>query len=64
MTHHRWTDLPSEQINDAVARRFITADSVTLGRFELKKGGIVPTHQHVNEQLSMVMSGARRNCWA
>ena len=58
MTHHRWTDVPSEQINDTVARRFITGDSVTIGRFELKKGGSVPTHAHVNEQLSMVMSGA------
>jgi len=55
---HRWTDVSSEPINDHVARRFITADSVTLGRFELKKGGIVPMHSHVNEQLSMVMSGA------
>ena len=57
MTHHRWLDVPSEQINDTIARRFITADSVTVGRFELKKGGVVPSHAHVNEQISMVMSG-------
>ena len=58
MSHHRWADIPSEQINDTVARRFITGDSVTIGRFELKKGGVVPTHAHANEQVSMVMSGA------
>ena len=58
MSHHRWADVQSEQINDTIARRFITGDSVTIGRFELKKGGVVPTHAHVNEQLSMVMSGA------
>ena len=57
MIHHRWADIASEQINDTVARRFITADSVTVGRFELKKGGVVPTHAHPNEQISMVMSG-------
>ena len=55
--HHRWADVPNEQINDAVARRFISGDSVTIGRFELKKGGVVPSHAHVNEQISMVMSG-------
>jgi quercetin dioxygenase-like cupin family protein len=57
MNHHRWADVPNEQINETVARRFITGDSVTIGRFELKKGGVVPSHAHANEQLSMVMSG-------
>jgi quercetin dioxygenase-like cupin family protein len=60
MNHHRWVDVPNEQINDTVARRFITGDSVTIGRFELKKGGVVPSHAHVNEQISMVMSGVVR----
>jgi quercetin dioxygenase-like cupin family protein len=55
--HHRWVDVASEQINETVARRFITGDSLTIGRFELKKGGIVPSHAHLNEQISMVMSG-------
>jgi quercetin dioxygenase-like cupin family protein len=58
MKHHRWIDTPSEQINETVARRFITGDSLTIGRFELKQGGVVPWHAHVNEQISMVMSGA------
>jgi quercetin dioxygenase-like cupin family protein len=57
MNLHRWVDVPSEQINETVARRFITGDSVTIGRFELKKGGVVPSHAHANEQISMVMSG-------
>ena len=57
MNHHRWADVPNEQINETVARRFITGDSVTIGRFELKKGGVVPSHAHANEQISMVLSG-------
>jgi quercetin dioxygenase-like cupin family protein len=60
MSHYRWSDVPSEQINDTVARRFITGESVTIGRFELKKGGVVPSHTHVNEQVSMIISGALR----
>src|SRR5476649_1398274 len=57
MAHHRWVDVESEQINESIARRFITGDSVTVGRFELKQGGIVPPHSHANEQVSIVLSG-------
>src|SRR6266705_3495355 len=50
-------DVLSERIPDAIARRFITGDSVTGGRFELKQGGHVPSHSHANEQVSIVLSG-------
>jgi unsaturated pyranuronate lyase len=56
--HHSWSDVPSEQINSSIARRFISADRVTIGRFELKSGGVVPQHSHEAEQISMVISGA------
>src|SRR3954447_1311600 len=58
MNHYRWADVASDQITDAIARRFITGDSVTVGRFELKQGGRVPSHSHANEQISIVLSGA------
>jgi quercetin dioxygenase-like cupin family protein len=58
VVHHRWSDLAPEQLNPAVARQYITADRVTIARFELKRGGIVPRHAHENEQVSVVLSGA------
>jgi quercetin dioxygenase-like cupin family protein len=58
--HYRWADVTSEQINETIARRFITGDGVTIGRFELKQGGVVPSHSHVSEQISIVLSGALR----
>jgi quercetin dioxygenase-like cupin family protein len=58
VTHHRWTDLPGEQINPSILRQFITGDRVTIARFELKRGGLVPRHEHENEQISVVISGA------
>jgi quercetin dioxygenase-like cupin family protein len=57
-THHRWAEVPAEQINPSISRQFITADRITVARFELKRGGIVPTHAHENEQVSFVISGA------
>ena len=58
--HHRWADMPPEQINPSISRQYITADRVTVARFELKEGGVVPVHAHENEQVSFVISGALR----
>jgi unsaturated pyranuronate lyase len=58
VVHHRWSDIAPEQINPSIERQFITADRVTIARFELKRGGVVPRHAHENEQVSMVLSGA------
>jgi quercetin dioxygenase-like cupin family protein len=58
VVHHRWTDVPAEQINPAISRRFISGDRVTVARFELAGGGVVPAHAHENEQVSFVVSGA------
>ncbi|HZR22055.1 MAG TPA: cupin domain-containing protein [Vicinamibacterales bacterium] len=58
MKHYRWTDIPAEQMNPATSRRYVTADRVTIARFELKKGGVVPRHSHENEQVTQVVSGA------
>ena len=56
--HHRWADVPAEQINPFILRQYITADRVTVARFELRQGGVVPVHAHENEQVSFVISGA------
>ena len=58
VTLHRWNDITEEQINPLIARRFITAERLTLARFELKRGSIVPCHAHENEQVSYIISGA------
>ena len=60
MAHHRWVDVLSEQITESVSRRFITGDHVTVGRFEVKRGGVVPAHSHANEQVSIVLEGVIR----
>ena len=56
--HHRWTDLPAKAITDSIGRKYFSGDHVTVARFELKRGGVVPRHAHENEQVSCVLSGA------
>jgi quercetin dioxygenase-like cupin family protein len=48
----------SEALTESIQRRYVTADRVTIARFELKRGGVVPRHAHENEQVSCVLSGA------
>jgi unsaturated pyranuronate lyase len=50
--------MPTDNITSSIARQYLTGDRVTVARFELKRGGIVPRHQHDNEQVSCVLSGA------
>jgi quercetin dioxygenase-like cupin family protein len=58
VVQHRWNDIVPEQINPDIKRQYISADRVTIARFELKRGGVVPRHAHENEQVSLVLTGA------
>ena len=55
-----WDTVPSEQMNPLVARQTIHSDTMTIARLSLKKGCLVPTHRHANEQISFVQAGRLR----
>jgi len=55
--HSRWTDVPAEDLTGSIRRQYLTGERVTIARFELARGGIVPRHAHHNEQVSCVMTG-------
>src|SRR3954454_21674779 len=57
VVHHRWSDIQSEAITPFIARRYITGERITIARFELRRGGIVPRHSHEPEQISYVVTG-------
>ena len=56
----RWEDMPKERVTDMLDRRLITGDRMMLAHVYLKKGSIVPTHSHENEQLTYILEGALR----
>lgn len=58
--HYCWNDLPAELVTPSIARKYLTGDHVTVARFELAAGGVVPRHSHDNEQVSCVLTGALR----
>jgi len=55
---YRWEDMPREKLNDHLERRLVTGDGMMLAHVYMKKGCIVPRHQHVNEQITYVLEGA------
>ena len=60
LLHTRWSDIPATQLNPLLTRQFVTGSQAMFARIELKKGCIVPRHQHPNEQISYLTQGALR----
>ena len=56
----RWEDMPRERVTDMLDRRLITGERMMLAHVYLKKGCIVPTHSHENEQITYILEGALR----
>ena len=57
VTHYRWSQMPIERVNATLDRRLITGEHMMLAHVYLKKGCIVPKHQHENEQLTYILEG-------
>jgi quercetin dioxygenase-like cupin family protein len=60
VTWYRWEDMPKEQVSPMLDRRLVTGDRMMLAHVYLRKGCIVPRHQHENEQLTYILEGALR----
>jgi quercetin dioxygenase-like cupin family protein len=57
-TLYRWEDMPKEKVTDHLERRLVTGDRMMLAHVYLKKGCVVPRHQHDNEQLTYILEGS------
>jgi len=60
VTFYRWEDIPREKLSDTIERRLVTGDRMMLSHVYIKKGAIVPRHQHENEQLTYILEGGLR----
>jgi quercetin dioxygenase-like cupin family protein len=56
--HIRWSEIPIETLNPLLERQIVVGDRMMVARVLLKKGCVVPLHQHHNEQVTYVESGA------
>lgn len=60
VSHYTWEEMPIEEVTPLLGRRLITGDGMMLAHVYLKKGCIVPRHNHHNEQLTYIISGKLR----
>ncbi|MEX0907759.1 MAG: cupin domain-containing protein [Gemmatimonadota bacterium] len=57
-TFYRWDDVERERVTDQIDRKLITGATMMLAQVFIRRGAIVPKHQHHNEQLTYILSGA------
>ena len=58
VTWYSWDQMPREAVSPMLDRKLITGNRMMLAHVYLKKGCIVPRHQHENEQLTYILEGA------
>jgi quercetin dioxygenase-like cupin family protein len=58
LKHVPWGTVELEQLNPLIQRQFVVGHDIMVARILIKKGGIVPEHSHVNEQVTYILEGA------
>jgi quercetin dioxygenase-like cupin family protein len=58
MKLYQWNTMEREQLNPRFARTALHGANLTIARVELKQNCVVPEHSHVNEQITIIESGA------
>ena len=60
VTKRVWSEERLEELNPLISRRLIYSERQMLAHVLLKKGAIVPAHDHHNEQFTYILSGKLR----
>src|SRR6187551_3504475 len=59
---YRWDELALEKVTEMISRKIITGEREMLAQIYLKKGAVVPMHNHESEQITYVLQGAVKSC--
>jgi quercetin dioxygenase-like cupin family protein len=54
---YRWSELPKDVPMPMLERRRVIGEQAMVSHVTLHKGCFVPTHAHVNEQMTCILSG-------
>jgi len=57
---YRWDEIAPEKVTDMISRKIVSGEREMMAQIWLKKGAIVPMHDHVSEQLTYIFQGALR----
>jgi len=59
-TKYDWQSLPTDAPMERITRQRIIGDKMMISRVVLEEGFKVPTHQHDNEQIAVMLEGTIR----
>ncbi|HEX3926704.1 MAG TPA: cupin domain-containing protein [Gemmatimonadales bacterium] len=59
-TKHRWDDVRLDDLSGTISRKMLYTDKMMIAQVFLKKGAIVPAHEHHNEQITYILDGCLR----
>ena len=60
MELRNWNDEPVEQLGAGIGRQALHTERLTVARFHLRSGTVVPQHAHENEQVANLLEGRMR----
>ncbi|MGB5553515.1 MAG: cupin domain-containing protein [Flavobacteriaceae bacterium] len=55
-----WDTVPIEKVTPKMERRLVYGDKIMIAKMKFKDGFRVPLHNHVNEQITQVITGTIR----
>jgi quercetin dioxygenase-like cupin family protein len=55
---HRWDEIALDKVTEMLSRKIVTGEREMAAQVFLKKGAVVPTHDHESEQLTFITSGS------
>ena len=58
MTLYKWNQIDEEPLTPLATRQMLHGSTITIAKLRTRKGSLVPTHSHVNEQITTVEQGA------
>jgi quercetin dioxygenase-like cupin family protein len=56
--HYVWDKMTAEPLKGTITRKLVSSDRMMIAHVYFKKGDDVPLHEHENEQLTYILSGA------
>ena len=60
VTYSPWKNVELETVSPMLSRKLLTGQRMMLAQVFLKKGCVVPRHQHENEQYTYILEGELR----
>ena len=55
---HRWDEIALQKITEMMSQKIVTGEREMLAQIYLKRGAVVPLHNHDSEQMTYILQGA------